>query len=121
MTDDDAIERLLELTNPTGALRSATPWAASGETEITAAGATIAQFRHGADRNVALYFTNNHAGMIALLRSHAQAFDAISLMTADANLQAFARRQARNARIYADLFCRLGKPEERAPGLEDRP
>ena len=107
----EGYERLMQLTNPTGGLHSATPWAKDGEHDVTAAGETIAQFRHTEDRDVALYFTNCHAGMIALVRSLGQGFDAVAQMTGDDALKKFAGRHGELCRIYADLFSRLGQPE----------
>src|SRR5215475_5600403 len=78
-SEAEMVEHLMRVTNPTGRLHSATPWVASGETEITAAGAVIAQFRHTDDRDVALYFANNHAAVISLMRMAGQGLDAIAV------------------------------------------
>jgi hypothetical protein len=112
LDEADVIEYLARRTNPTGALHSATPWAKSGEHEITAAGAVIAQFRHIEDRDVALYFTNAHPAIIALIRSTADTFEFIQTGIEEPAFKEVAARQAELLRIYADLFCRLGKPSE---------
>lgn len=105
------VQSLLKWTNPTGAMHSAVPWAPSGAFEITAAGAPIAYFRHTEDRDLALYFTNVHPGIIALLRSAAASCDFIAAAAGgEPGLRAIAHGQAEQLRIYAELFCRLGKP-----------
>jgi hypothetical protein len=113
------VQHLIELTNPTKRLHSATPWVASGEHEITAAGATIAQFRETGDRDVALYFANSHAAIIGLLRNMAGAWDFVEMgATTDETLKDFAHEQSELARVYADLFRRLGKPDDAGVGTQ---
>jgi hypothetical protein len=109
-TEAEWVQRLIALTNPTGRLHSATPWAASGEHDITAAGATIATFRHAEDRDVAAYFVNSHAGIISLLRSMAESWWFAAQATDDDALRSYANDRAEYCRTFAELFSRLGKP-----------
>jgi hypothetical protein len=104
------VQRLFHLTNPTGKLHSAIPWVADGEFGITAAGATIARFRHGEDRDVALYFVNVHAAMIGMLEAQVRAWEFAAAGGDDA-VRAFAETQAETSRAYAQVLSRLGKVE----------
>lgn len=105
------VQHLIELTNPTGRLHSATPWIAGGDDTITAAGAVIAKFYETGDRDVALYFANTHAAIIGMLRGEAEAWDFARESSTDAGFKSYMQARADNLRIYADLFCRLGKPD----------
>ena len=125
-------ERLARISNPTGGKHTPTPWKAGDDRvgmrpetalnmadgfQIRSSGGThgdalIAVFKHKPDRDLALYFTNVHAGMIALIRNYARAFEFIAKNHPSAPDREYARNAAEQANIYADLFCRLGKPEE---------
>jgi hypothetical protein len=119
--EDEAawIERLKHVSNPTGGAHTPTPWQkkdfeATGDCAIAAGdGTLIAMFKRREDRDLALYFANAHTGMIALFRNLAESFDFIAAgaKPEDEGLRHYATERAESTRIYADLFCRLGKVE----------
>jgi hypothetical protein len=109
-------KRVQQIMNPTGGKHTPTPWkkGADGDAPAILAGDSgfmLAAFTREADRDLALYFANAHAGMIGLFRNMADQFEFVARVTADDGLRLFAEGRAQEARIYADLFCRLGKPE----------
>jgi hypothetical protein len=104
------IKRLMELQNPTGVQHSPTPWRKAGDTGIESENGTpIADFKRVEDRDLALYFANAHAPMICLLRNLASSFAFIGAGTNDPGLRSYANNLAETTKIYADIFCRLGK------------
>jgi hypothetical protein len=132
------VQRLIELANPTGLNHTPTPWQGGPELNVTrsqphfpfAINYTIAAstdhdgiigaFYRKDDRDLALFFVNAHAAIIALLRNMAGAFDFIEMSTADDGMKNFARKQSELCRIYANLFCRLGTPENLAEDLDGK-
>jgi hypothetical protein len=132
------LERFMQLANPTGGKHTPTPWRKATEGDAIEKSVTFYQtmlksldekkwseraiadgdgkvlafFLRPEDRDLALYFTNIHAAVIGYLRALANSFDFIKASTADEACQAFAENQATLCRAYADLFARLGKPEE---------
>jgi hypothetical protein len=117
-----AIRHLIDSANPTGGKHTPTPWKAApavaapstpGEFAIVQTGGhvdwQIATFQREADRDLALYFVNAHAGMLAVMRSHAEAFDFIAKGTADAGLRDYAGHMAELARIYRNGFASMGE------------
>lgn len=134
------IQKLIKATNPTGGKHTPTPWqklVAEGcefkaiefyrgllesvgdeskwaERAITTAdGKVLAFFLRPEDRDLALYFANAHPPIISMLRSLAAAFEYIAVACpAGTTTKEFARKHEEQARIYADIFCRLGKPPE---------
>lgn len=137
------IQKLIKAANPTGGDHTQTPWlkmAAEGcemkaidfysgmlksvgdEAEwskraITAAdGKVLAFFLRPEDRDIALYFVNAHPPIIGLLRQLADAFEFLARGDGgQGSTEAFCRQHAEMLRIYADIFCRLGKVEENEP------
>jgi hypothetical protein len=113
LDSDAAMRRLIELQNPTHGRHTPTPWHAVGDHAIGKNDQELAVFCRGADRDLALYFTNVHPGTISMLRNFAGAF---AFLAADSTLgeaqRHFARTQAETAVMYADLFCRLGRPPQ---------
>jgi len=112
-------ERLARVANPTGGTHTPTPWKA-GHSNAAAGLFTIvgnddrplACFGKAKDRDLALYFTNVHAGIVMLMRSTAETFQFLANTSAEPATKAMAKQQAEQLTIYADLFCRLGKPDE---------
>jgi hypothetical protein len=137
------IRHLIDMANPTGGPHTPTPWQAKpavahsappGEHAIVESGGhidwQIAVFQNEADRDLALYFVNAHAGMLALLRSHAEAFAFIAKGTDDKGLRDFANHMAELANIYHAGFASMGatfaqakapdaEPEHTYPSLHD--
>lgn len=109
-------EMLLRIINPTRSSHTPTPWTKGEKTDdgypINGGnGMQIAIFDRVEDRDLALYFVNAHAAIIGLLRNTADSFEFGALGTEDEPVRDFLKRQAELVRIYADLFCRLGRPE----------
>jgi len=106
-------------TNPTGTKHSPLPWKADKDDTgriASDSGTFVGYFRRPEDRDLALYFTNVHAGMIGLIKQMADSFEFIGRATDDPSLRSIAADRAETARIYAALFARLGKPEGETAG-----
>lgn len=116
MTTAEIEELIRKHINPTGVNHTPTPWRADTRAShnciTTETGSFLAYFRRIEDRDLALYFVNCHVAIISLLRQHADQFDFIAQGADDEGTRQFARDRADTARIYADLFTRLGKPEK---------
>src|SRR5262245_21018527 len=115
MDDPEVFRRLHDYSRPTGLDHTHTPWkAADVEDQYLITdndGQWLAIYRRAVDRDLALYFTNIHAGFIALLAGFGGAFDVLTGNCGD-GFSRFAEQQAELARIYGALFKRLGKPEQ---------
>jgi hypothetical protein len=106
------IQHLIESTNPTGTAHTPTPWkakdGAGSNYQIFAPDRWIATFDDKCDRDLALYFVNAHAGMLAVMRSDASAFGFIARATADAGLRDLAFHKEELASVYTNGFASMG-------------
>jgi hypothetical protein len=141
--DPDFIRHLIDAANPTGTAHTPTPWKAApavaapsapGEYAIVQSGGhvdwQIATFQRVSDRDLALYFVNAHAGMLAVLRSQADAFAFIAKGTADDGMRSYTRNMAELGHTYHNGFASMGdtfaqakapdaEPEHEYPSLHD--
>jgi hypothetical protein len=131
------IRHLIDTANPTGGQHSSTPWQKApgslGDYGIARAddvGMLIANFQREEDRDIALYFVNAHPGMLAVMRSQADAFDFIAKGAAEPGLREHAKGMAELGRIYQAGFASMGatfaqgkapdpEPEHTYPSLHD--
>jgi hypothetical protein len=110
------IRHLIDSANPTKTAHAPTPWQKApgslGDYGIARAddiGVLIANFQREADRDLALYFVNAHAGMLMLMRSQANAFRFIAKAAGDdAGLRSYANSMAELADIYVAGFASMG-------------
>lgn len=120
--DPEALQDLIRKhMNPTGINHTATPWRADKSRKeyggiVTETGTFVGFFRRVEDRDLALYFVNSHAAIIALMQQFADSVDFLANATEEEGTRHYALELAERTRIYADLFTRLGKLEtEEAP------
>jgi hypothetical protein len=115
--------------NPTGLAHTPLPWQKAltsmpaddeGHAIADKDGVLLGFFRKQADRDLALYFVNVHAGMIAIIRDFAGTFEFLAAGTGDDAAKHFYMEQAEKARIYADLFARLGMPQGNGERHDER-
>lgn len=139
------IQKLIKAANPTGGDHTPTPWhkmpaegcemkaidfyagmlKSVGDEEAWSRraisdgdgdGKVLAFFLRPQDRDLALYFANAHPPIIALLRQLADAFEFLARGDGgQGSTEAFCHQHAEMLRIYADIFCRLGKIAENEP------
>jgi hypothetical protein len=121
------IRHLIDTANPTGGQHTPTPWQKARSREIFSIaraddiGALIANFLNEADRDLALYFVNAHAGILALLRSQADAFGFVAMATADEGLREYAYNMAELGRTYQAGFASMGETFAQAKAPEPEP
>jgi hypothetical protein len=112
--------------NPTGLAHTPLPWSKGtpsvdeGHSISAPDGTLVGFFGRREDRDLALYFVNVHAGMIAVIRDFASTFDFLAEGSSEPAAKDFFREQAEKARIYADLFARLGKPQGNGERHDER-
>jgi hypothetical protein len=116
--------------NPTGTDHTPTPWEKAppsrdygyGIAEYSRTSRTvIANFQHEADRDLALYFVNAHAGMLAVMRTQADALDFIAKGATDPGLRDYAGHAAELARIYHEGFASMGETFKQAAEAPEAP
>jgi hypothetical protein len=123
------IRHLIDTANPTGGQHTPTPWKKTppsgyGVADIATNDdneALIASFWREADRDLALYFVNAHAGMLGLMRSHAEAFSFIAKGTTDKGLCDFVNHMAELASIYHAGFASMGDTFAQGKALDPEP
>jgi hypothetical protein len=108
MEQQDLKQRLEDFANPTGGKHTPTPWESFQDNHITRGEYPVAVFTNKEDRDLALYFVNVHAGMIAVLRNAASSFAFLARSTEDPGTKSFATERAEETLAYAAGFATMG-------------
>jgi len=122
MPIDDHFENIFRKhLNPTGLPHTALPWkkafphpdvpaAKCMHGIIDQADKIVGLFPNETDRDLALYFCNVHAALLAIIRDFGARFEFAALAVTDPGTKGFLMDQSEQATIYADLFTNLGTP-----------
>lgn len=108
----EEIERLM---NPTGGKQTPTPWKAQDDTGpdrffITDRfGNRVALFDRAEDRDFALWWSNTHGGVIAILRQYKDAFGFAAMGADNVGLKDFAANQREIAEAWEQFFTTMGR------------
>jgi hypothetical protein len=122
------IQHLIDTANPTGGGHTPTPWQKApgslGDYGIAGAGdvgTLIANFLREEDRDLALYFVNAHAGMLAVMRNNADAFKFLAAVMDNSSCRDLALHHEELTRTYEAGFASMGETFAQAKAPEPGP
>jgi hypothetical protein len=113
---------IARIMNPTGGTQTPTPWKSVEDSRVAELmahapvfaiqdrhGTTIAEFARKEDRDFAMWWTNTHGGVLAILRQYADSFGFVAMGAENVAVKDFASNQREIAEAWLEFFTSMGR------------